>query len=83
MDLDPCEKAPHMGYEPADEKELMLPEPVADPVKPDSMESGVTENNLQDASCRGVTVENRFDVVFKSQEHGFSSFSGTILMSLS
>jgi len=67
-----------MGYEPADEKEPMLPEPVAYPVKPDSVETGVAEEHLKDASCCRVTVENRLDVIFQSQEHGLSSFSDTI-----
>jgi hypothetical protein len=74
MDLYPGAEAPHMGYEPADEKELMGPEPVADPVKPESMESGVAEKHLQDASGCRITVENRLDIFFQSQEHGLSLF---------
>ena len=62
-----------MREEAGEEAEAALPEPVVDPVEPESVEARIAEEDFGVRTCGGVALADGADVVadgLESGEHG-------------
>jgi hypothetical protein len=58
-----CQKTPHVRKEPAQKIELARPEPVRDPVYPDRVKTGITEEYFENTSGSRISLENRLYIL--------------------
>ena len=66
MDLDACEETPDMGDKASQDQPAMHPQPMCQTMEEQGMHTGVTPQDLDDAPCRGITLNttwtSRFNV---------------------
>jgi hypothetical protein len=68
VDLDPGEEAPHVGQQASGQPQSMPPELVCQAMAPESMQTGIADHHLQQASGRRVPGDDRVDILFQRPE---------------
>jgi hypothetical protein len=79
MDLYAGHKAGKLGHEASQKKKPVPPQPVGNPVQPDSMQTRIAYQHLKSTTGGRITVKNRVDVITHLIEHETPLFSaGTV-----
>jgi hypothetical protein len=69
VDFDSCEPAAELGDETRNQRYAPAPELVRQPVQQDGMETGITQQDFENAACCGVFAKDRLDLLFDGAEH--------------
>jgi hypothetical protein len=69
MDLDPRQESPKVGNQTRDEHPAAHVECVRNAMQPDGVQAAVTEQHLNRAPCRRITLKDNADVTSQPRKH--------------